>query len=307
MKIAFLFSGQGSQCPGMLEDLYQVNNTVKRIFDIADEILNRPISQLCFSGSQEELNLTHNTQPCVLAADLAIGFALRECGIVPNAVAGFSLGEYAALAFAGALNINDAFKIIQLRADAMQAAVPQGEGSMAAIIGLKSERVERICADIKRGYVEIANYNSLLQTVISGEYEAVCKVAEEAEKEGASSKILQVSAPFHCKLMRPAASALEDIFSSIHFDDCRIPVYMNVNGEKNVESKSIPSLLVQQTVSSVQWVKTIENLKRDGVDTFVECGPGKTLTKLGKKTVTDATFLRVDSVRTLDKVKTSLL
>ena len=168
MKIAFLFSGQGAQYPGMMKDLYDSEPAAREVFDQADAALGRSISSQCFEGTQEELNLTHNTQPCMLAGDLAAAAVLRAHGIKADAVAGFSLGEYAALAFAGTLTVEETFRIIQIRADAMQAAVAPGDGAMAAFVGASAEQVEEICARVTKGYVVAANYNSPVQTVISG-------------------------------------------------------------------------------------------------------------------------------------------
>ncbi|MDO5390512.1 MAG: ACP S-malonyltransferase [Eubacteriales bacterium] len=300
MKIALLFSGQGAQYPGMMKDLYDTETSVKNVFDNADDALGRNISTLCFEGTQEELNLTHNTQPCMLASDLAAAMALKEHGVVADVVAGFSLGEYAALAYANAIDQKDVFKLIQIRADAMQEAVAPGEGAMAAFVGATSEQVEDICSRVTKGYVVAANYNSPVQTVVSGSATGVDEACELAEKAELRCVKLAVSAPFHCALMEPAAIRLEEEFKTITFDDPSVPVYMNVDGNQYVKGDVIADLLVKQAMSPVRWVQTLENMKEAGVDTFIECGPGKTLSGLVKKTLKGVKVYRVENVKTLN-------
>ena len=306
MKIAFLFSGQGAQYPSMMKELYDSEKSVQEVFSAADAALGRSVSTLCFEGTQEELNLTHNTQPCVLAADLAAGMILRARGIEPEAVAGFSLGEYAALSFAGVFSAADAFQMIQIRADAMQEAVPPGEGAMAAMIGVAADKVEELCSRATRGYVIPANYNSYVQTVISGTVAGVDEVIDLAKDEGIASMKLAVSAPFHCALMEPAAKKLEDLFRTKTFADPKIPVYMNVHGEAVTKQDGIAGLLVRQAMSPVRWVKTLENMRDAGFDTFVECGPGRTLSGLVKKTLKGVTVCRVENQATLDSTLAAL-
>lgn len=305
MKIAFLFSGQGAQYPGMMHDLYQEEPVVKDVFDKADTALGRSISDLCFNGTQEDLNLTHNTQPCVLAADLAAGELLRAKGIVPEAVAGFSLGEYAALTFAGVIPQDNVFPMVQVRADSMQEAVPAGQGAMAALIGKDSVQAAEICGLVKSGNVIPANYNSPMQTVISGESAAVDEAVSIAEERGITCMKLAVSAPFHCELMRPAAARLEELFKTKSFFAPTIPVYMNVDGEAANEAE-IKEKLVRQAMSPVQWVKTLQNMQSAGIDTFIECGPGRTLSGLVKKTLTGVSIYRVENRKTLNSTLEAL-
>jgi len=299
MRIAFMFSGQGAQFPGMMKDLYAAESAAKAVFDAADAALGRGISDLCFEGTQDELNLTHNTQPCVLAADLAAAMALRDHGVEPEGAAGFSLGEYAALAFAGAVGMQDVFEIIQHRADAMQDAVAPGRGAMAAMMGGDPEKIEAICAAVTDGYVVAANYNSPAQTVISGEAAAVDQALALAREQRIRGKKLAVSAPFHCALMEPAARSLEALFATRRFDAPNIPVYMNVDAAANTDAAAIPALLVRQSMSPVRWMQTLINMQADGFDTFIECGPGKTLTGLASRTLKDATILRVGDAQSL--------
>ena len=300
MKIGILFSGQGAQYPGMMKDLYEVEPAAKALFDQADAVLGRSISQVCFEGTQEDLNFTHNTQPCMLAGDLAAGMVLKAHGVNADAVAGFSLGEYAALAYAGAVSFDDVFKIIQIRADAMQEAVAPGKGGMAAFVGATAEQVEGICSKVTRGYVVAANYNSPVQTVVSGSAEGVDEACEMAEAAGLRCVRLAVSAPFHCALMEPAAKRLEEEFRAVTFQNPQIPVYMNVDGKPVTDGGSVPNLLVKQAMSPVRWVQTLENMQAEGIDTFIECGAGKTLSGLVKKTLKNVKILRVENLKTLD-------
>lgn len=299
MRIGILFSGQGAQYPGMMKDLYDGEPAAKEVFDRADSALERKISELCFEGTQDALNLTHNTQPCMLAGDLAAAMVLKDHGIAADAVAGFSLGEYAALAYAGAISVEDVFRTIQIRADAMQEAVAPGEGAMAAFVGAAAEQVEELCGRVTKGYVVAANYNSPVQTVVSGSAAGVDEACALAEAEGLRCVKLAVSAPFHCALMQPAAKRLEKVFESLNFNNPAVPVYMNVDGKPIAEKAMIPELLVKQAMSPVRWVQTLENMQADGVDTFIECGAGKTLSGLVKKTLKGVKVLRVENIKTL--------
>lgn len=306
MKIGILFSGQGAQYPGMMQDFYDTEPSARELFDKADTILGRKISKVCFEGSQEELNLTHNTQPCMLAGDLAASVVLKEHGIHVDAVAGFSLGEYAALAYAGAISMDDVFRIVQIRADAMQEAVAPGKGAMAAFVGAAAGQVEEICLKVTRGYVAAANYNSPIQTVVSGSSDGVDEACELAEAAGLHFVKLAVSAPFHCALMEAAAKRLEEEFKRIYFQNPTVPVYMNVNGKPVTDSVVIADLLVKQATSPVRWVQTLENMQADGIDTFIECGPGKTLSGLVKQTIKGVKILRVENVKTLQNTLEAL-
>ena len=299
MKTAILFSGQGAQYPGMMKDLYDTETAAKEVFDCADRTLGRKISEICFEGTQEDLNLTHNTQPCMLAGDLAAAMVLKSHGISADAAAGFSLGEYAALVFAGVLTAEDAFRIIQIRADAMQEACAPGEGAMAAFIGSEAAKVEEICSLVKDGYVVPANYNSPVQTVVSGSAAGVEEALRIAEQNGLKCIRLAVSAPFHCEMMKSAAMRLKEEFQTISFRNALMPVYMNVNASPAMEGGVFADLLVRQAMSPVLWVQTLESMQKDGIDTFIECGAGKTLSGLVKKTLKGVRVSRIENTKTL--------
>ena len=299
-KTAFLFSGQGAQYPGMMRELNDRYPAAATVFKTADETLGRSISQLCFEGTQEELNLTHNTQPCILAADLAAFAVLSAQGIAPVCVAGFSLGEYAALTAAGVLDMADAFRLVQLRADAMQAAVPAGQGGMVSILGAEENVVQPLCAQVKSGYLAVANYNCRGQIVLSGEMAAVDEAVVLAKQQGLMAVKLAVSAPFHCALMEPAAQALEKAIAALELQAPKVPVYLNVDGEKTQDVNEIREKMVLQAKSSVYWQTTLQNMQRDGVEALLEVGPGKTLTGFAKRTVKELMILRVEDQKTLD-------
>lgn len=282
-KIAFLFSGQGAQYPGMMKDFYENIDRCTQVFQTADKILNRSISNLCFSGSQEELNQTHNTQPCVLAADLAAYASIKKF-VKPDAVAGFSLGEYAALVAAGVMKIEDAFSLIQFRADCMQEAVPLGKGAMAAIGGIDEAGVRELCNHVG-GFVEPANFNCPGQIVVSGEMKAVEQLVSDARTKRIKAMMLPVSAPFHCNLMKTAAENLREPLKNITFENPVCPVYMNVDALPMQNRKGIKEKLIAQAMSSVRWEQTLKNMYSDGINIFIELGPGKTLTGFVKRTL----------------------
>lgn len=296
-NISFLFSGQGAQAAGMGKSLYESSPAARAVFDLADHVLGRPISELCFSGPQEQLNLTRNTQPCMLAVDLAAHAAARETGIHPSAVAGFSLGEYAALAAAEVIALEDAFRIIQLRADAMQDAVPVGRGAMAAV-KLGPEEAGTLCGEVE-GYVVPANINSPVQTVVSGEAAAVDRLLVIAKERKIKALKLPVSAPFHCALMEPARARLEKALQGIPFHHAAVPIYMNVDGAAHRDAGDIRQCVLQQTVSPVRWTDTICRMDADLGCAFVELGAGKTLCSLVKKIQADAVAMHIEDAATL--------
>lgn len=298
-NIAFLFSGQGAQTPGMGKSLYDNSAAAKKVFAIADSVLGRRISEICFYGSRDKLNLTHNTQPCMLVVDLAAYAVISENGIKPHAVAGFSLGEYAALVAAEVISAEDAFRLVQLRADAMQRAVPVGQGAMAVIMKIDSAEVEKLCEQVE-GYVIAANYNSPLQTVISGEAEAVAEVVKLAKEKKCRTVKMPVSAPFHCKLMEEARIELEQAFANIVWRDAAIPIYMNVDGRAHSSAEDIRESVLQQTVSPVYWQDTIQNIYAAGCCRFLELGVGDTLCGLVNKILPDVFAIGIDDYKCLN-------
>lgn len=300
-KIAFLFSGQGAQYPGMMKDIYDNSAKARSAFDIAGQQLNRSISNLCFNGTEEELNLTHNTQPCMLTAEIAAYEAIVEAGIKPDAVAGFSLGEYAALVAANVLTFEDVIKIIQVRADAMQEAVPVGKGGMAAVKSDKRELIKELCESCK-DYVEIVNYNSPKQVAVSGTAEGVNEFVGKALENSLVAKPLPVSAPFHSKLMEPASEILENEFEKYTFSDATIPLYMNVDAQIEIDCASIKCKLVEQAKSPVLWEQTIYEMYKDGINTFIEVGPGNMLYKFAKKTIKGVNLYNIETMEDIEEV-----
>lgn len=304
-NITFLFSGQGVQCPGMGKELYDNSSAAKLVFDTADNVLGRRISELCFYGTQDELNLTHNTQPCVLAADLAAYAAITEQGIRPQAVAGFSLGEYAALVAAKVISIEDAFRLVQIRAEAMQDAVPVGRGAMAAVMGISPQEVEKMCDEVD-GYVVPANYNSPVQCVVSGESRAVKAILKLAKKREIRAAQLFISIPSHCKLMEPARVTLEQAFQKVRFDNAIIPIYMNVDGKQHTQAEDIKQCMLQQIVESVYWIDIVKNISSDIGSVFIELGISDVLCNFIRKINPDAQVAQVEDTDTLQDVITML-
>ena len=281
MKQVFLFSGQGAQRPGMGYEFYTASRKAKEAFDLADQVLGRSLSHLCFQGSEEALSLTHNTQPCTFIVDWAIYQAALEAGCEAEAFAGFSLGEYVALAASGVLRFEEALTLVQFRADAMQAAVPAGEGAMAAIKECPLPLLEEACRSAG-GLVMPANFNSPRQTVLSGQSQAVEQALEFLKARHVRGVLLPVSAPFHTPLLEPAREALARKFDTLDWHDAAKPVYLNVDAQKHTDKEEIKNLVLRQTISAVRWMQSILALKHDGFDYFLEMGPGHTLTGFNK-------------------------
>jgi len=285
-RLAFVFPGQGSQSVGMGKDLSAEFAPARETFAEADETLGFSLSRLCFEGPDAELKLTENTQPAILAASIA---ALRvieaETALRPDFVAGHSLGEYSALVAVGALEFRDALKIVRARGRLMQQAVPAGEGAMAVVLGLEMSAVETLCAEAARGEVVApANFNGGGQVVIAGAKRAVERAAALARERGAKRVLdLPVSAPFHCRLMQPAAEGLERALGEVAIRPFRIGVVTNAEAEVNLSAERVKPLLIEQAVRPVRWEESVKKLAASGCARILEVGPGKVLRGLIKR------------------------
>jgi malonyl CoA-acyl carrier protein transacylase len=301
-KIAFLFSGQGAQYVGMGKELYENIDICRDIFESADKALGFSISDMCFEGPEQDLNSTENTQPAILAVSIAAAKGLESHGIKADITAGLSLGEYSALVCSGALEFEEAVKLLKKRGKYMQEAVPQGIGTMAAIIGLDEEKVRAACSEASDiGIVEPSNLNCPGQIVIGGEIKAVEKACEKAKEKGAlKAVILTVSGPFHTSMLKPAADKLEEELKNVTINDSLIPVITNVTGEAVESKEQIKPFLKNQVMSTVLFEKSIRTMMDMGVDTFVEIGPGKVLSGFVKKINRKALVLNVQDLKSLE-------
>lgn len=294
-KIAFVFSGQGAQYPGMGQSLCEVSAAAREVFQLADEL--RPgTSQQCFSGTAEELSVTKNTQPCLYCVDLAAARALEEKGVHADYVAGFSLGEVAAATFAGVFSDKAGFEFVCKRAAAMQKAAGENPGSMAAVLKLTNEQVEELCGK----FIQVwpVNYNCPGQLVVAGEAAQLKEFQELVKAAGGRAAPLAVSGGFHSPFMESAAAELDKALADMELHPPRLPIYANYTAKPY--GGNARELLVSQVKSPVRWQETIETLAAEGVDTFLECGPGKTLCGLIRKTVKTARTFQVQDAETLE-------
>lgn len=293
-KIAFVFAGQGAQYSGMGQSLCEVSPAAKAVFDQADAL--RPgTSEQCFTGTAEELSITRNTQPCLYCVDLAAAKALEEAGVTPDYVAGFSLGEIAALSFAGVFAGGQGFDFVCKRAEAMQKAGEENPGAMAAVLKLKNEQVEALCAGFEK--VWPVNYNCPGQLVCAGEKSQIEEFCGKVAEAGGKAVPLAVSGGFHSPFMESAAQALKEVLAPMELSEAKVPVYANYTAQPY--DGTAKELLTQQVKNPVRWQETVERLVELGVDTFLECGPGKTLCGLIRKTVKGVTTLNVQDAESL--------
>ncbi len=304
MKIAFVFPGQGSHYVGMGKDICENFPVAKDVFQEASDVLGYDLTNLCFNGPAEELNKTFRTQPCILTVSIALYRVLSPKGIKPSVVAGHSLGEYSALVAAEVLSFKDAVRLTEKRGQFMQEAVPEGTGLMAAILGLDRNKVDEICKSLKSGYVSPANYNCPGQIVISGERVAVEEAINLCKEAGAKRAVpLAVSAPSHCRLMENASKRLAGLLDTIELRDSVIPVVNNADAGFLNKAEDIKLSLIRQLSNPLLWEDSVKAIKDSGVDTFIEVGPGKVLSGLIKRIVSEAKTFNVEDVKSLSRLR----
>lgn len=300
--IAFVFPGQGSQYSGMGRDVAENFPEAREVFEEADEGLGFSLSQLCFEGSKQDLQLTENTQPAILATSTALLRVLQRKGKAVDFVAGHSLGEYSALVAANGISFLDAILLVRQRGRFMQEAVPVGKGAMAVILGLELCQVKEVCQSAAQGEVVTpANVNAPDQVVIAGHCQAVGRAGDIARERGAKRVLsIPVSAPFHCPLMKPAENRLAEVIYQVPFSDLSIPLVNNVDAQVVIKSKVVQEGLVKQVSSAVLWSDCVKRLVESGVSTFVEVGPGKVLTGLIRRIAPTVEAINIQSREQLE-------
>jgi [acyl-carrier-protein] S-malonyltransferase len=301
-KLAFLFPGQGAQYVGMGKDIAEKYESACAIYKEASEALGFDIEKMIFEGSEEDLKITENTQPAILTTSIACMQPLLEMGVKPDVTAGLSIGEYSSFVLAEAFSFKDAVRLVKKRGKYMQEAVPLGVGTMAAIIGLNANDVVDACKEASAvGIVEPANFNCPGQIVIAGEIKAVEKAIEICNAKGARKAIvLQVSAPFHCSMLTPASLKLESELKNIEVNDLSIPVVSNVTAQYVTSKNLVKELLTKQVSSPVLWEDSVRTMINDGVNTFVEIGPGKALTGFIKRISKEVKVYNIENLETLE-------
>ncbi|MGM0413821.1 MAG: ACP S-malonyltransferase [Bacillota bacterium] len=301
-KIGFIFPGQGAQEVGMGQELYNEYPEIADYFNRAEKILDLDLKRICFEGPEFDLNLTENTQPALFTLSAAIDNYLKNQGIVPDMVAGHSLGEYSALTSAGAIEFEENLNLVRQRGQAMEEALPAGLGTMAAVIGLDINEIEDICSKVV-GVCEIANINTPNQVVISGEKEAIATAIERLRNAGAKKVVeLSVSGPFHSSLMEPAVNRLKTVIEKVEITNAEIPIVVNASAKKVVKSNIIEENLIAQLTSSVRWVESINLMIEEGVDTFVEVGSGRVLKGLLRRIDRSVDCYSTRNIKDLEKV-----
>ncbi|MDQ2085257.1 ACP S-malonyltransferase [Herbivorax sp. ANBcel31] len=308
-KIAFLFSGQGAQYVGMGKEIAKEYKSSDMIYKEASEALGFDTKKMIFESDDETLKITENTQPAILITSIACMQPLKEKGIVPEVVAGLSLGEYTSHVEAGTIDFKDAVPLLKKRGRYMQEAVPLGKGTMAAILGLDREKVLSICEEAsKEGVVEPANFNCPGQIVVAGEVAALDRAIEVAKEKGARrAMVLPVSAPFHCSMLKPAGDRLKEELDKINLNDIKIPVVTNVTSEYILDKSKVKDLLISQVSSPVLFEDSIKNMLEKGIDTFIEIGPGKTLCGFVKKINRKVKVLNVEDIASLNKTLSEIM
>ncbi len=303
MKIAFIYSGQGSQHPGMGKELYDNFECVKNTFDKADEVLDFKLTDLCF-GEDSKLNETEYTQPALLTMSVALTRLMDEKGIKADYVAGLSLGEYSAHVASGTFDFEEAVKLVRKRGKFMTEAVPKGDGAMCAVLNLDADKIQEACDEVSDlGRCMIANYNCPGQIAIAGDKSAVEKASEIVVEKGAKRAVmLNVSGPFHTSLLKSAAEKLNTELNTIDIKDMKLPVITNLTAEVVEDKSQVIDILTNQVMSPVKWEQSIRKMLELGVDTFIELGPGKTLSSFVKKVTRDVAVYNVEDLKTLDKL-----
>ena len=299
-KVAFVFPGQGAQYVGMGKDFYEQIPVSRKVYTIASEVTGLDLPGLCFKEN-EQIDITEYTQIAMLATEAAMLAALQEKGVKADVAAGLSLGEYGAILTAGAMSLEDVFRVVRQRGILMQKAVPTG-GAMCAVLGMDGEKIAKICEEME-GIVSVANYNCPGQIVITGEEGAVAAAAEKLKEAGARRCIpLKVSGPFHSEMLKGAGEKLAGVLADVELKEFSMPYVTNVTADYVTDISEIKELLGRQVHSSVRWQQSVERMIADGVDTFIEIGPGRTLTGFLKKINKNVTGLHIEKVEELEEV-----